>query len=54
MNVAPAIGQASFPGASVRIRYMPGAAFQSAAAAAAWNALALGATKLPSRFLTSA
>ena len=50
MNVAPAIGHEPAPASLVRMTLNPGVPIQSALAAAAWNASAVGATALPSRF----
>ncbi len=50
MKVGAVIGQASSPGWLVSEMPKPGAAFQSAPAAAAWKVLASGATNLPSLF----
>jgi len=47
MKVAPAIGQDWSPGWSVRMTLKPGVPSQSALAAAAEKAYAVGATVLP-------
>jgi len=47
MNVEPATGHEVAPGAFVMMTWKSGALVQSAPAAAAWNAAAVGATVLP-------
>ncbi len=54
MKVAAVIGQASSPGWLVSEMPKPGAAFQSALAAAAWNALSSGCGYLPALFCSRA